>query len=356
MVDGAPLVSDVKSMKSNGSSSKSGAASPTSAVVRSKMVRKSAETKISVGDRVSATGKKGNKATETQEGIVRFLGKTAFAEGDWVGIELDFDGGKNDGSVAGKSYFSCPPNRGIFHKLTNVTKLEGQDAPPAAGRLSGPRAGKAGAKDREPSSGSASPKRAPSGGSGDQKPTSPKASGVGKGQPASPQSATPVAVSSPAEPESAPEAQRKYEASKMQYQQLKNIFQAAIKLRETVEGMATHAASVNDVLGDCEEGLNGNLAGKRGSIRASISGASSRSGTNRPAAAAAAAGSNGSLSSSQALLRARALQVAHQLQEQVCSNLENNVATVVTAAVEAGTAELLEAAAAARREATKSSY
>lgn len=35
-------------------------------------------------------------------GVLRYLGETEFAKGDWAGIELDEPVGKNDGSVAGK--------------------------------------------------------------------------------------------------------------------------------------------------------------------------------------------------------------------------------------------------------------
>lgn len=34
-------------------------------------------------------------------GVIKFIGKTEFKEGDWLGIELDTPTGKNDGSVAG---------------------------------------------------------------------------------------------------------------------------------------------------------------------------------------------------------------------------------------------------------------
>ena len=40
---------------------------------------------------------------------VRFVGKTAFAEGVWVGVELADAVGRNDGSVRGVRYFSCAP-------------------------------------------------------------------------------------------------------------------------------------------------------------------------------------------------------------------------------------------------------
>ncbi|KIY32706.1 hypothetical protein I305_04864 [Cryptococcus gattii E566] len=51
------------------------------------------------------------------EGVLRFYGTTEFKEGVWAGVELEggFKGkGKNDGTVEGVQYFSCPPKCGIF--------------------------------------------------------------------------------------------------------------------------------------------------------------------------------------------------------------------------------------------------
>ncbi len=63
-------------------------------------------------------------------GVVRFCGATSFSSGKWVGIELLEPVGKNDGSVQGVSYFSCPMNYGVFVKASQV-KLP-QDLPPTA--------------------------------------------------------------------------------------------------------------------------------------------------------------------------------------------------------------------------------
>jgi hypothetical protein len=49
---------------------------------------------LKIGDRVSVGGNK--------VGILRFIGSTEFAKGEWAGVELDEPVGKNDGSVHGK--------------------------------------------------------------------------------------------------------------------------------------------------------------------------------------------------------------------------------------------------------------
>ena len=47
-----------------------------------------------VGERVIVSGSK--------QGVLRFIGTTEFAPGDWAGVELDDAQGKNDGTVAGR--------------------------------------------------------------------------------------------------------------------------------------------------------------------------------------------------------------------------------------------------------------
>lgn len=54
------------------------------------------EATFKIGDRVVVSG--------TKHGVVRYLGETGFAKGDWAGIELDEPLGKNDGAVAGRRY------------------------------------------------------------------------------------------------------------------------------------------------------------------------------------------------------------------------------------------------------------
>lgn len=67
---------------------------------------------------------------EAGNGTIRFHGRTQFAPGVWVGVELTQPMGKNDGSVGGISYFLCPPNHGIFVRESKVQPVPdegGQD-------------------------------------------------------------------------------------------------------------------------------------------------------------------------------------------------------------------------------------
>lgn len=62
-------------------------------------------------------------------GLIRFLGETAFKEGDWVGIELDEPLGKNDGSVAGERYFDCEERHGVFARATGIAIILEEPTP-----------------------------------------------------------------------------------------------------------------------------------------------------------------------------------------------------------------------------------
>lgn len=61
-------------------------------------------------------------------GKVAFIGTTKFKEGKWVGIILDYPGGKNDGTVQGVKYFDCLPNHGIFVKPHMIKPVEDKKA------------------------------------------------------------------------------------------------------------------------------------------------------------------------------------------------------------------------------------
>ncbi|XP_048830050.1 CAP-Gly domain-containing linker protein 4-like isoform X2 [Brienomyrus brachyistius] len=72
---------------------------------------------VRLGERVLVVGQR--------TGVVRFCGKTNFAPGFWLGIELDKPSGKNDGSVGGVRYFTCPPKHGIFAPPSRVQRIHG---------------------------------------------------------------------------------------------------------------------------------------------------------------------------------------------------------------------------------------
>uniref|UniRef100_A0A0A9YTY6 CAP-Gly domain-containing protein n=1 Tax=Lygus hesperus TaxID=30085 RepID=A0A0A9YTY6_LYGHE len=68
-----------------------------------------------VGDRVWVGG--------TKPGRIAYIGETQFAPGDWAGIVLDEPIGKNDGAVGNTRYFQCEAKKGIFSKLTRLTRV-----------------------------------------------------------------------------------------------------------------------------------------------------------------------------------------------------------------------------------------
>ncbi|XP_075835403.1 CAP-Gly domain-containing linker protein 1 isoform X6 [Microtus pennsylvanicus] len=84
---------------------------------------KKGERELKIGDRVLVGG--------TKAGVVRFLGETDFAKGEWCGVELDEPLGKNDGAVAGTRYFQCQPKYGLFAPVHKVTKIGFPSTTPA---------------------------------------------------------------------------------------------------------------------------------------------------------------------------------------------------------------------------------
>ncbi|XP_043864966.1 restin homolog isoform X9 [Drosophila mojavensis] len=91
--------------------------SPT-ASLRSAMLRSPGTGKngLTVGDRVIVSSGFGSRP-----GILRYLGETQFAPGNWCGVELDEGSGKNDGSVDGIRYFECKPKFGVFVPIAKVS-------------------------------------------------------------------------------------------------------------------------------------------------------------------------------------------------------------------------------------------
>uniref|UniRef100_A0A4W4HDQ8 CAP-Gly domain-containing protein n=1 Tax=Electrophorus electricus TaxID=8005 RepID=A0A4W4HDQ8_ELEEL len=84
---------------------------------------KKGERELKMGDRVLVGG--------TKAGVVRFLGETDFAKGEWCGVELDEPLGKNDGAVAGTRYFQCQPKYGLFAPVHKVTRIGFPSTTPA---------------------------------------------------------------------------------------------------------------------------------------------------------------------------------------------------------------------------------
>uniref|UniRef100_A0A6Q2Z8W5 CAP-Gly domain-containing protein n=1 Tax=Esox lucius TaxID=8010 RepID=A0A6Q2Z8W5_ESOLU len=94
---------------------------------------KKAERELKSGDRVLVGG--------TKAGVVRFLGETDFAKGEWCGVELDEPLGKNDGAVAGTRYFQCQPKYGLFAPVHKVTRIGFPSTTPAKAKTTVRKAG-----------------------------------------------------------------------------------------------------------------------------------------------------------------------------------------------------------------------
>ena len=75
--------------------------------------------------------------SDGRQGVIRFIGITAFANGEWIGLELSDVTGKNDGSVKGERYFDCQPSHGIFVRPESIKEILQRPTPIARGRAGG---------------------------------------------------------------------------------------------------------------------------------------------------------------------------------------------------------------------------
>jgi dynactin 1 len=86
-------------------------------------------TELSPGTRV--------QYSDGRQGVIRFIGSTHFSTGLWVGIELDDDSGKNDGTVQGQRYFECIPGHGMFVRPDTVNTMHERPPSEAADERAG---------------------------------------------------------------------------------------------------------------------------------------------------------------------------------------------------------------------------
>lgn len=66
-------------------------------------------------------------SVKNKRGYIKFIGKTKFNNGIWIGVELEDSVGKNDGSVDNISYFTCPKNKGVFVRHDKLSQVKNRD-------------------------------------------------------------------------------------------------------------------------------------------------------------------------------------------------------------------------------------
>lgn len=73
---------------------------------------------MKIGDRCQVSGE--DETAVKKLGTIKFIGETKFQPGLWVGIQYDEPLGKNNGTVQGEKYFTCPPKYGGFVRPVKV--------------------------------------------------------------------------------------------------------------------------------------------------------------------------------------------------------------------------------------------
>ncbi len=89
---------------------------PSSITSSAQPAQSQSQTQLRIGDRVNINSSVGG----VKSGILRYIGETEFAKGEWAGVELDEKQGKNDGSVGNKRYFQCESMFGVFAPIQKV--------------------------------------------------------------------------------------------------------------------------------------------------------------------------------------------------------------------------------------------
>jgi dynactin complex subunit len=77
--------------------------------------------RIGLGDRVYVNKK--------IKGTIRYIGRVHYCKDNkkiYVGVECDGPYGRNNGTVKGKTYFTCNPNHGILTRVKDITKIKKQ--------------------------------------------------------------------------------------------------------------------------------------------------------------------------------------------------------------------------------------
>lgn len=69
--------------------------------------------------------------------VVKFVGNTHFAPGEWVGVELEDATGKNDGAVQGERYFDCKMGFGMFLRPAAIAEFVDPDPAPTKPKVNG---------------------------------------------------------------------------------------------------------------------------------------------------------------------------------------------------------------------------